>query len=114
MSGGVAERMRLDMYLAPHYRFFMREVRHVVYSQYLESYKSISLDNMAATFGVSREFIDSEIAGFIASGKLACKIDRVSGILETTRPDTKLSENPPSPFSCSSGLYRTRNKQFAS
>ena len=87
----IAEAVRLDMYLAPHYRFFMREVRHVVYSQYLESYKSISLDNMAATFGVSREFIDSEIAGFIAAGKLACKIDRVSGILETTRPDTKNS-----------------------
>lgn len=31
----------------------------------------------------------SELARFVAAGRLSCKIDAVSGIIETTRPDTK-------------------------
>ena len=30
-----------------------------------------------------------ELARFIAAGKLHCKIDKVSGIVETTRPDKR-------------------------
>ena len=33
--------------------------------------------------------MDSELSHFIASGRLNCKIDRVAGVLETTRPDVK-------------------------
>lgn len=36
----------------------MREVRTVVYSQFLESYKSVTIDAMAKAFGVSVDFID--------------------------------------------------------
>ena len=44
---------------------------------------------MANAFGVTVSFIDSELARFIAAGRLHCKIDKVNGIVETNRPDSK-------------------------
>ncbi|CAL5347449.1 unnamed protein product [Camellia sinensis] len=65
------------------------EVRTVVYSQFLESYESVTIEAMAKAFGVTVEFIDLELSRFIAAGKLHCKIDKVAGVLETNRPDAK-------------------------
>ncbi|KAJ0106267.1 hypothetical protein Patl1_18232 [Pistacia atlantica] len=86
---GLTEQIKLDRYLYPHFRYYMREVRTVVYSQFLESYKSVTIEAMAKAFGVTVEFIDLELSRFIAAGKLHCKIDKVAGVLETNRPDAK-------------------------
>lgn len=86
---GLTEQIKLDRYLHPHFRYYMREVRTVVYSQFLESYKSVTIEAMAKAFGVKIEFIDLELSRFIAAGKLHCKIDKVAGVLETNRPDAK-------------------------
>jgi len=48
----------------------MREVCTVVYSQFIESYKSVTIEAMARTFGVSVDFIDKEISQFIAAETL--------------------------------------------
>lgn len=53
-----------DMLLHAHVRYYMREVRVVAYSQFLESYKSVTLAAMAAAFGFSPEFMDSEVCCF--------------------------------------------------
>jgi 26S proteasome regulatory subunit N7 len=50
---------------------------------------SVTLQSLAQSFGVSEDFIDSELARFISAGRLHCKIDRVNRIVETTRPDSK-------------------------
>ncbi|RDX64750.1 26S proteasome non-ATPase regulatory subunit 6 [Mucuna pruriens] len=95
---GLTEQIKLDRYLHPHFRYYMREVRTVVYSQFLESYKSVTIEAMAKAFGVTVDFIDlqlitlsasRELSRFIAAGKLHCKIDKVAGVLETNRPDAK-------------------------
>ncbi|XP_039120922.1 26S proteasome non-ATPase regulatory subunit 6 [Dioscorea cayenensis subsp. rotundata] len=86
---GLTEQIKLDRYLQPHFRFYMREVRTVIYSQFLESYKSVTMEAMATAFGVTVDFIDLELSRFIAAGKLHCKIDKVAGVLETNRPDAK-------------------------
>ncbi len=86
---GITDQIRSDRYLHPHFRYYMREMRAVAYSQFLESYKSVTMDAMAKAFGVSIPFLDSELSRFIAAGKLNCKIDKVAGILETNRPDAK-------------------------
>lgn len=49
----------------------------------------MSLSYMSQTFGVSNDFVESELARFIAIGRLHCKIDKVRGIVETNRPDSK-------------------------
>ncbi|KAK1266222.1 26S proteasome non-ATPase regulatory subunit 6 [Acorus gramineus] len=86
---GLTTQIKLDRYLQPHFRYYMREIRTVVYSQFLESYKSVTMEAMATAFGVTVEFIDLELSRFIAAGKLHCKIDKVAGVLETNRPDAK-------------------------
>ncbi|XP_043723595.1 26S proteasome non-ATPase regulatory subunit 6 homolog [Telopea speciosissima] len=86
---GLTEQIKLDRYLHPHFRYYMREIRTVVYSQFLESYKSVTMEAMATAFGVTVDFIDMELSRFIAAGKLHCKIDKVAGVLETNRPDAK-------------------------
>ena len=44
--------------LSPHTRYYVREMRILAYAQLLESYRSLTLDSLAAAFGVSVEFID--------------------------------------------------------
>jgi 26S proteasome regulatory subunit N7 len=81
--------LREDYMAHPHYRYFVREMRILAYTQLLESYRSLTLAYMAEAFGVSIEYIDMELSRFIAAGRLHCKIDRVGGIVETNRPDSK-------------------------
>ncbi|KAK9906744.1 hypothetical protein WJX75_007249 [Coccomyxa subellipsoidea] len=86
---GIADQTREDVYLHPHVRYYVREVRVVAYSQFLDSYKSVTLESMASAFGVSVDFIDYELVDFIVAGRLPAKIDRVAGVIETKRPDAK-------------------------
>ena len=44
--------------LAPHTRYYVREMRILAYNQLLESYRSLTLDSLARSFGVSVEFVD--------------------------------------------------------
>ncbi|GIY68686.1 26S proteasome non-ATPase regulatory subunit 6 [Caerostris extrusa] len=86
----LVERMlKQDRLLAAHFRYYVREMRILAYTQLLESYRSLTLQYMADAFGVTAEFIDRELARFIAAGRLHCKIDKVGGIVETNRPDSK-------------------------
>ncbi|KAK2079917.1 hypothetical protein QBZ16_002312 [Prototheca wickerhamii] len=96
---GLLESLRTDCFLHAHSRYFQREVRVKVYSQFLESYKSVTLNSMAAAFGVSADFIDAEVAEFIVQGRVAAHIDRVAGVVQTARPDAK------------NGLYQQTIKQ---
>jgi len=85
----VNDHIKLDPYLHPHSQYYCREMRVLAYNQLLQSYKSVQLSSMAQLFGVSIEYLDRELARFIAIERIHCKIDRVKGIVETTRPDTK-------------------------
>ena len=49
---------KCDRYLAPHTRYYVREMRVKVYTQLLESYRTLSLAHMAKCFGVSEGFMD--------------------------------------------------------
>lgn len=85
----VTELMKRNRFLAPHAGFYCKEMRVIAYTQMLESYRSVQLETMANAFGVTVEFLDKEVSRFIASGRLHCKIDKVGGIIETNRPDSK-------------------------
>ncbi|KAE8900343.1 26S proteasome non-ATPase regulatory subunit 6 [Phytophthora fragariae] len=78
-----------DKYLSAHSRFLYRELRVLAYGQFLEAYRSVTIASMATAFGVSVEFLDNELARFIAAGRLNAKIDKVAGVIETNRPDAK-------------------------
>jgi len=85
----ITDHIKKDRYLAVHAKYFCREMRVKAYSQLLESYSSVKLTSMASHFGVSVDFVDRELARFVAAGRIHCKIDKVNGIVETTRPDAR-------------------------
>ena len=78
-----------DRYLSQHVRYLMKELRVLAYSQYLESYKSVLIISMADAFGISVTLLDQELSHFIAVGRLSAKIDKVGGIIVSSRADTK-------------------------
>ncbi|KAJ9066058.1 proteasome regulatory particle subunit [Entomophthora muscae] len=79
-------------YLFTHRKYYIREMRIIAYSQLLESYRSVTLESMAKSFGVSEDFIDRDVSKFIAAGRLHCVIDKVNGIIETNRADNKFAQ----------------------
>lgn len=75
--------------LAPHARYYVREMRIKAYTQMLESYSSLTLERMCRSFDVSEAFMDKDLSKFIASGRLACTIDKVSGVVTTNKLATQ-------------------------
>jgi len=78
-----------DRYLFEHRAWFVREMRLRGYQQLLQSYRIVGLRTMAKDFGVSVDFLDRDLAKFIAADRISCTIDRVKETIETTRPDDK-------------------------
>ncbi|KAJ8865600.1 hypothetical protein PR048_033120 [Dryococelus australis] len=76
-------KMRLDPLLHPHYRHYVREMKLRAYDQLLQAYSSFGLKKMSETFGVSEDFMEKEVAQFVADGRLQCKIDRVAKTVVT-------------------------------
>jgi len=60
----------------------------------LDSYKSVTTKSMADTFGIGTEFLDKEVSDFIVADRLHSKVDKVTGIIETTRCSPPLREKP--------------------
>lgn len=85
------QRIDADPFLAAHRNYYVRLARLVVYSQYLESYKTVRLDKMAADFGFSVAFLDRELFHFIASRKLSCQVDKVRGLVESSHLDSRVA-----------------------
>ncbi|KAI0104563.1 PCI-domain-containing protein [Daldinia grandis] len=80
-----------DRYLHEHKGWFIREMRLRAYQQLLQSYRVVGLESMANDFGITVDFLDRDLAKFIAGGRIPCTIDRVTGkgVIETNRPDDK-------------------------
>ncbi|KAF1926006.1 26S proteasome regulatory subunit RPN7 [Didymella exigua CBS 183.55] len=78
-----------DRYLYEHRGWYVREMRLRGYQQLLQSYRVVGLQSMANDFGVTVDFLDKDLAKFIAADRIPCTIDRVKGIIETNRPDDK-------------------------
>ena len=82
--------LKKDFYLSKHYNYYINEIRVKVYTQFLQSYKTVTMDNMAKVFGVSTNFIDRELSNFISQGRINAKIDKVSGIIECNHNEQNL------------------------
>jgi len=78
-----------DRFLQPHAGYLMRELHVLGYKQFLDSYKSVTMESMAASFGISVQYLDLQLSRFIAAGRLSAKIDKFGGVVETNRPDLK-------------------------
>lgn len=80
----IEKNMKQDPLLHPHYKYYVQEMRLLAYKQILQAYRSLSLDYMAESFGVTKAFVEKEVARFAAAGRLTCKIDHVAGAVVTS------------------------------
>jgi len=58
---GIEQKLQYDRYLHEHYRYYVREMRVLAYTQLLQSYQSLTLNYMAKAFGVTVSFIDQYV-----------------------------------------------------
>ncbi|CAD7946064.1 unnamed protein product [Amoebophrya sp. A25] len=79
----VIDHLKEDRYFQPHLMQICRQLRLNAFRQFITSYKSVTIKLMADTFGVTPDFVDREIYGFISQGRLNCKIDKVANVIET-------------------------------
>ncbi|MEN2496365.1 MAG: 26S proteasome non-ATPase regulatory subunit 6 [Marteilia pararefringens] len=84
----IEQEMKKSYFMADTYHLYVEDIRVVAYSQLLESYSSLSLDYMAELFGVNSQFMDEEIAHYVAKDKLNCKINLVTRTITTVVPNT--------------------------
>ncbi|KAJ4463136.1 putative 26S proteasome non-ATPase regulatory subunit 6 [Paratrimastix pyriformis] len=87
--GDITARMQGDKYLAQHVSYYGKEMRVIAYRQYIQPYRSVTFDAMAAQFGVDHQFLENELERFIYAGKLSAKIDKKNCIVEAYRADSK-------------------------
>lgn len=85
----VMKSIRADRYMSRHSSWFLREMRLIGYKQFLKAYQSVSLDTMSSEFGISQAFLDREISSYVSSGRLACKIDKISGVVQNVVMDRR-------------------------
>lgn len=85
----ILDQMQTKRYMSRHIPYYSREMRILVYKQFLKAYKSVTMQSMCQSFGVSLEFLDEELSRFIAIRRLPCKIDKVRQVIETQRDDER-------------------------
>ncbi|TRM63699.1 26S proteasome subunit RPN7-domain-containing protein [Schizophyllum amplum] len=78
--------------LSPHSAYIVRELRIKAYNQLLASYASLSLDALAQAFGVSKAWVETDLARFTSTARIHCTIDSVNDIVSTTRPSVLSSQ----------------------
>lgn len=81
-----------DLFFSDHVVYLTDELRITAYKQLLCSFKSLKIDFLAVAIGQSVDDVDKlfiiffilyfrELSKFISNGKLACKIDKVNGLV---------------------------------
>nr|CCC54202.1 putative proteasome regulatory non-ATP-ase subunit 7 [Trypanosoma vivax Y486] len=84
----VCQQLRGIVYFSQHVNYFFREVRVLVFKQFLDSYSSVTLNSMSNAFGIPAPVLDSMLGTLISNERIACKMDRVSDSITTYRGDT--------------------------
>lgn len=62
----------------------------VIYTQYLEAFKTVTLDKMANDFNLSVDFLDKQLSELIANGKIRAQIDKVNGVVDSSKGDERI------------------------
>jgi len=79
----VMNKIKADRLLSIHDKYLLHEYRLFAYDQFLRPYRSVTLETMSQEFGLSTEFLENDLCGFITEGKLKCTIDSVDGVVAT-------------------------------
>ena len=78
-----------DFLLSRHRSHLLKRARIVIFSLFLESYKTVKMVKMAQSFGISIEFLDKELSEMISQKYINCKIDKVNLIVDSVFVDKR-------------------------
>lgn len=84
----VCQHQRRLVFVSAHVNYFFREVRVLVFTQFLDSYSSVTLQSMSNVFGIPVQVLDQMLGTLISNERIACKIDRQNNSVRTYRGDT--------------------------
>eukprot|EP00924_Labyrinthula_sp_SR-Ha-C_P004018 snap_masked-scaffold_3-processed-gene-11.19-mRNA-1 protein AED:0.06 eAED:0.10 QI:0/-1/0/1/-1/1/1/0/400 len=76
-----------DMYLNKHATYWMKEMRVKAYNQYLQSYKTVTLELMSYDFNISQKLLDKELSMFISQNRIQAKIDLTQAVVESQQTE---------------------------
>jgi hypothetical protein len=76
-----------DKNIGIHKKYIVKEMRIMIYSLFLESYKTVTLECMAEQFGISVGFLDTYPASYKASSR-ASSVRAGSTARSTRSPDS--------------------------
>lgn len=79
-----------DEFIKTHREYILKLLRIAIYTQYLEAFKTVTIQKMASDFKVSPEFIDRELSELISKHKIKAQIDKVSGVVDSSKGDTRI------------------------
>lgn len=83
----VCQHIRCSAFLSSHLNYFFREARALAFSQFLDSYSSVTLTSMSHAFGIPERALDELLSTMISNERLPCRMDLVSGSIKTYRGD---------------------------
>ena len=82
--------VRCESKLIRNYSNLIAHSLYITWLEVLESVKALLTSKSQQLFSDSvNVLLNRELARFIASGRLHCRIDKVAGVVETNRPDSK-------------------------
>lgn len=84
----VCQHQRRVTYVSPHVNYFFREARVLVFTQFLDSYSSVTLQSMGHAFNIPVPVLDQMLGTLISNERIASKVDRVSNSVTTYRGDS--------------------------
>ncbi|EPY35799.1 26S proteasome regulatory subunit N7 [Strigomonas culicis] len=84
----VCQHQRRLIYVSSHVNYFFRGVRVLVFTQFLDSYSSVTLQRMATTFRIPVKVLDQMLGTIISNERITCRVDRVSDSIYTYRGDS--------------------------
>lgn len=73
----IVQRIQNDPLLAPHCKFYIKEIKIRSYSQLLKAYSSLTFKKISDEFLIPVDVVEYEISKFIKKKKINCQIDGV-------------------------------------
>eukprot|EP00698_Gefionella_okellyi_P008790 TRINITY_DN219_c0_g1_i2.p1 TRINITY_DN219_c0_g1~~TRINITY_DN219_c0_g1_i2.p1 ORF type:complete len:424 (-),score=98.89 TRINITY_DN219_c0_g1_i2:68-1288(-) len=81
--------IQLDVFLSPHARTLLNEIRHKALIQYFTPYQSADIKQMASAFNTTVQGMERELALLIMDGQIHARIDPNSKILYGEEADVR-------------------------
>eukprot|EP00455_Lapot_gusevi_P028186 TRINITY_DN2999_c0_g1_i2.p1 TRINITY_DN2999_c0_g1~~TRINITY_DN2999_c0_g1_i2.p1 ORF type:complete len:284 (-),score=86.75 TRINITY_DN2999_c0_g1_i2:71-835(-) len=87
----IKSHLLLDLYLAPHVQRLYQMIRDEAFAQYFSPFLSVDMNRMAASFNMSVQQLEGEVADLIGRNKIQARIDSHNKVLYSKLSDQRVA-----------------------